>query len=154
MAEEAELRHRKMVPAIAQIIDSTKKGTKMVKDGENTPLTYAKNTDKNGSVTLGDVDFDDTESSLTQPLLNGSDSEVEVATPGVKIEEELREPDEPSWLIGVQVFLPYIIAGLGTVGAGMVLDVVQVRILVINICNSGLHTNIYFFGLADMSLKF
>ena len=35
-------------------------------------------------------------------------------------------PDEAAWQIGLQVFLPYLIAGLGMVGAGLVLNKVQV----------------------------
>lgn len=34
---------------------------------------------------------------------------------------------ESSWMIALQVFGPFIIAGFGTVGAGMVLDIVQVN---------------------------
>ncbi|XP_074646539.1 solute carrier family 41 member 1-like [Tubulanus polymorphus] len=33
--------------------------------------------------------------------------------------------NENSWSISLQVFIPYVIAGFGTVGAGMVLDIVQ-----------------------------
>lgn len=37
---------------------------------------------------------------------------------------------ENAWTIGVQVFIPFLIAGCGTVGAGLVLDIVQVKTLV------------------------
>lgn len=37
------------------------------------------------------------------------------------------EKGESSLAIALQVFFPYIIAGFGTVGAGMVLDIVQVK---------------------------
>lgn len=65
------------------------------------------------------------QTSLTQPLLSEespSDGETRVKESQVK----LKEKDESSFMIALQVFIPYIIAGFGTVGAGMVLDVVQV----------------------------
>ncbi|XP_077539708.1 solute carrier family 41 member 1-like isoform X2 [Haemaphysalis longicornis] len=34
-------------------------------------------------------------------------------------------PPEPLWTVAVQVFVPFLIAGFGTVGAGLVLDVIQ-----------------------------
>lgn len=36
------------------------------------------------------------------------------------------EEDESFWTITLQVFIPFLIAGMGMVGAGLVLDVVQV----------------------------
>lgn len=36
------------------------------------------------------------------------------------------EEEEGFWLIAFQVFFPFLIAGLGMVGAGLVLDIVQV----------------------------
>jgi hypothetical protein len=36
------------------------------------------------------------------------------------------EETENVWSISVQVFIPFLVAGLGMVGAGLVLDVVQV----------------------------
>lgn len=66
------------------------------------------------------------QTSLTKPLLSEespSDGETRVKESQV----QLKEKDENSFSIALQVFIPYIIAGFGTVGAGMVLDVVQVR---------------------------
>lgn len=37
------------------------------------------------------------------------------------------ETEEGFWLLAFQVFFPFLIAGLGMVGAGIVLDIVQVR---------------------------
>lgn len=37
------------------------------------------------------------------------------------------EADESVSTIAVQVFIPFLVAGLGMVGAGLVLDIVQVR---------------------------
>jgi len=36
------------------------------------------------------------------------------------------EPDESVSTIAIQVFIPFLVAGLGMVGAGLVLDIVQV----------------------------
>lgn len=36
---------------------------------------------------------------------------------------------ESIWSVAVQVFVPFLIAGFGTVGAGLVLDVIQVRFI-------------------------
>lgn len=74
------------------------------------------------------------ETSLTAPLLplqssEDEDEEVLLQRDDVVIENELKviqEPDEASWQIALQVFFPYIIAGFGMVGAGIVLDIVQV----------------------------
>lgn len=49
---------------------------------------------------------------------------------GVTDEEE---PLESYLAITIQVFIPFLIAGLGMVGAGLVLDLVQVRNLLFNI---------------------
>ena len=77
---------------------------------------------------------------ITEPLLGSeSSSEEEIngdvngvtelpSDDGVEITlvEKLPEPDEASWQIALQIFFPYIVAGLGMVAAGMLLDVVQV----------------------------
>lgn len=60
----------------------------------------------------------------TRPLLNaGSSSDGDPDSGDVEANEAVRE--ETWFEIGLQVFFPYIVAGFGTVGAGMVLDVVQ-----------------------------
>ena len=46
---------------------------------------------------------------------------------------ELRKPsraaaEETAFSIAIQVFFPYLVAGFGMVGAGIVLDAVQVRL--------------------------
>lgn len=64
----------------------------------------------------------------TQPLLGGEssgDDEIKIETEDIKT---VVEKSESSFSIALQVFFPYIIAGFGTVGAGMVLDVVQVSV--------------------------
>lgn len=35
------------------------------------------------------------------------------------------KPEEAAWMIALQVFIPFLIAGFGMVGAGLVLDIVQ-----------------------------
>ena len=69
---------------------------------------------------------------LTQPLLGSESSEEEIMVAEPKEEvlmTTIKEPEEASWQIALQVFFPYLIAGLGMVGAGMVLDIVQVSLL-------------------------
>ena len=72
-----------------------------------------------------EVDEEETvfeQTSMTQPLIS-RDSMEDTATEVQKLQ------DESALSIALQVFLPYIVAGFGTVGAGMVLDVVQVSLL-------------------------
>ncbi|XP_063439871.1 solute carrier family 41 member 1-like [Mytilus trossulus] len=80
---------------------------------------------ENGTVNAGYSDEDEENTLFDQtPLL--SRDEI-CASPDILIEEDNREVkvDESWWTIGLQVFFPFIIAGFGTVGAGMVLDIVQ-----------------------------
>ena len=73
------------------------------------------------------------ETSLTEPLLSDDDIRSKKNNNIQKKKEKDLTPDvaitssEASWQIGLQVFFPYIIAGLGMVAAGIVLDIVQVR---------------------------
>ncbi|CAC5381821.1 SLC41A [Mytilus coruscus] len=81
----------------------------------------------NGTANAAFSDEDEENTLFDQtPLL--SRDEI-CASPDVLIEEDTREVkvDESWWTIGLQVFFPFIIAGFGTVGAGMVLDIVQVN---------------------------
>ena len=87
--------------------------------------TDARAKPKSGRVKRKDDDI------LTKPLLGSesSSSEEELGIPDPKVQDlgtAFKEPEEASWQIALQVFFPYLIAGLGMVGAGMVLDVVQV----------------------------
>lgn len=42
-------------------------------------------------------------------------------------DKHLLQDSENAWSIGLQVCFPFLIAGCGTVGAGLVLDTVQVH---------------------------
>jgi len=46
----------------------------------------------------------------------------------------LHEETENVWSITIQVFIPFLVAGLGMVGAGLVLDVVQVIVFMFVKC--------------------
>lgn len=46
------------------------------------------------------------------------------------------EPTESYLAITIQVFIPFLVAGLGMVGAGLVLDLVQVNIHLISILST------------------
>ena len=68
---------------------------------------------------------------LSRPLLGSSEEEEEVfemqkMTAEDDIITKVEDPEEAAWQIAVQVFLPYLVAGIGMVAAGMVLDEVQV----------------------------
>ncbi|OWF35301.1 Solute carrier family 41 member 2 [Mizuhopecten yessoensis] len=83
-----------------------------------------------GSPSTNDDDDDEEEETIfdnnvdTRPLLNASSSPDSDPDPGdVEANQPIRE--ETWFEIALQVFFPYIVAGFGTVGAGMVLDVVQ-----------------------------
>lgn len=59
-----------------------------------------------------------------------SENEVLLILPIAKEPSPVRKAEEESfWLITLQVFFPFLIAGLGMVGAGLVLDVVQASII-------------------------
>jgi len=86
---------------------------------------------KNGEalgILINDSNDNVEETMLTEPLLSkteDSDMECDVSAEREYVEEVVVEPDEASWQIGIQVFIPYLIAGFGMVGAGIVLDIVQ-----------------------------
>lgn len=72
-------------------------------------------------------DYIVSETSFSEPLLpNRRLSNGLIVTGGGDLDSKVVVPEEASWQIGLQVFLPYLIAGLGMVGAGVVLDHVQV----------------------------
>jgi len=52
--------------------------------------------------------------------------EMNALQPKVTAARALHEDTENVWSITIQVFIPFLVAGLGMVGAGLVLDVVQV----------------------------
>lgn len=89
--------------------------------------------------------FEDTNTALEMILVNSSLENVSVGgiglglggdndnnrLPDVVAETKIFEPDniqtkETYFSIAIQVFIPFLIAGFGMVGAGLVLDVVQV----------------------------
>lgn len=62
---------------------------------------------------------------------NSEEGECEVmlktSSPKAINDDVVEEIEEGFWLLAFQVFFPFLIAGLGMVGAGIVLDIVQVR---------------------------
>ena len=64
------------------------------------------------------------------PLLSASESDEDFINTPIEVTIQDKKPvvagEEASWQIGLQVFFPYIVAGLGMVAAGMLLDNVQV----------------------------
>ncbi|KAM7307610.1 solute carrier family 41 member 1, partial [Ixodes scapularis] len=66
-----------------------------------------------------------------EPLLPTEYGELDNGDSGLKGRTRAREGNfdnpapEPLWSVAIQVFVPFLIAGFGTVGAGLVLDVIQ-----------------------------
>lgn len=84
-----------------------------------------------------ELDSDDTAGDR-RPLLasdrrGSNDREVEIVQATASATLRSYEDSETSLAIMLQVLLPYIIAGFGTVGAGMVLDVVQHSLVFVNV---------------------
>lgn len=61
---------------------------------------------------------------MLRPEPDGRDGDED--TGGRISKTDAIEADEGFWLITFQVFFPFLVAGLGMVGAGLVLDIVQV----------------------------
>ena len=93
----------------------------------------------NGWIENDDVEFSEGKlrSNTTHGILNGDVSNSDQRSPllGEDNEDELQTEiagtedtrlEEGSFTIGLQVFFPFLIAGFGTVSAGILLDVVQV----------------------------
>lgn len=107
----------------------------------NTIATAATVTAVSNSINSNTVDgspsaFEDTNTTLEMILVNSSLENVGVGgdndnnrLPDVVAETKIFEPDSQSketyFSIAIQVFIPFLIAGFGMVGAGLVLDVVQ-----------------------------
>ncbi|CAN7982295.1 unnamed protein product [Ixodes pacificus] len=66
-----------------------------------------------------------------EPLLPTENGELDNGDSGLKGRTRAREGNfgdpapEPLWSVAIQVFVPFLIAGFGTVGAGLVLDIIQ-----------------------------
>jgi hypothetical protein len=57
--------------------------------------------------------------------------------------EGAQRKDESYRAMALQVFIPFLVAGLGMVGAGLVLDIVQVTHTKIGNCNILCNTNFF-----------
>ncbi|KAK2168291.1 hypothetical protein LSH36_18g03047 [Paralvinella palmiformis] len=141
-----DLRHRRMVPKVTDQNMVNVLHTDSPETVENSPqgVTMANNNVKGDRILLDKKEMDlhplselpETslvsggdfrDHSATQPLLsdNMSESEIDGSSPG-ETSFKIHKPDDDSaWQIALQVFFPYIVAGLGMVGAGVVLDIVQ-----------------------------
>ncbi|XP_038068541.1 solute carrier family 41 member 1-like [Patiria miniata] len=97
----------------------------------NGDVAHRVDTDQGGGVRVAignsandDDDDAEIETSFTEPLLRRH-SEEEGEGPRNQEVGVVQHKEESSFSITLQVFLPFIIAGFGTVGAGLVLDLVQ-----------------------------
>ncbi|KAK2858685.1 hypothetical protein Q5P01_003305 [Channa striata] len=84
------------------------------------------------SVTISDcVDggYSETEPMLAEKRLSGAEADEEEEKNEDEEEghrsEEQNLPKESPWAMALQILLPFLLAGFGTVSAGMVLDIVQ-----------------------------
>ena len=128
----AELRQRKMVPhakeegaSDAPVIQNAA----LLQDslqGYSPNHTITNGVRNHTDQLIAETDLDTDGTSITSPLL-GSDSGAS-DTDGVAEAQQAKAPveEEAGWMIAIQVFIPFIIAGFGMVAAGMLLDVVQV----------------------------
>ena len=129
----------KMVPstvAVSNHVESAnvKDHTPPIHDGVlNGDISHCTDADQGGGtdVAMGkdiDDEDDEVETSFTVPLLqrHSEDDDADRTRGDVVDVVDLKE--ESSFSIALQVFLPFLIAGFGTVGAGLVLDKVQVKI--------------------------
>ena len=92
---------------------------------EDTRTVDGSTSDTNLPVLNGDVHVPYNSSDQLLPLLEeqrDDEFETEIAGKGDSISEE------GSFTIGLQVFFPFLIAGFGTVSAGILLDIVQVSL--------------------------
>ncbi|XP_076305418.1 solute carrier family 41 member 1 isoform X2 [Tachypleus tridentatus] len=129
-----ELRHRKLVSSIhmeQNELFSSPPDIEAQKSKESSDLTfeaqdkYSKLVRKGDDLSLELFDLAQYEGEKdNEPLLQKEYSVQEVPTykPSMHVHAE---EHESLWAISVQVFIPFLIAGLGTVGAGLVLDAVQ-----------------------------
>lgn len=136
------LRHRKMVteidlasPTMEPISQELKEGPTLreteVHFGQSSTVSPSRAKPNGAAMHVDRQGFKET--SLTEPLLAGSDtgsSDEEMGSSTALVRSSspdvvVKLVDEAWWQIALQVFIPYLIAGFGMVGAGIVLDVVQ-----------------------------
>lgn len=96
-------------------------------DGDAVAIEGAFNSRNLYRPTILSEDFDET----TEETVLLPDGELRRIRQGDKEIDIKISSEEKSLTIGLQVFFPFMIAGLGTVGAGLLLDVVQVTMIII-----------------------
>ncbi|XP_018017979.1 solute carrier family 41 member 1 isoform X2 [Hyalella azteca] len=143
---QQELRHRKMVPYVADESSYELLNKSFCVDDnedEHSPFLQspARDTSKNNAwhhkrgASEGDAEYDQSggagagraggEDGISGPAV-GADGHLLQAHDGRVFVESAEEPEtESSLAILMQVMLPFLVAGLGMVGAGLVLDIVQ-----------------------------
>ncbi|XP_014770116.1 solute carrier family 41 member 1 isoform X1 [Octopus bimaculoides] len=138
---ENKVRRRIMVPRISHESSS---GIASEKDSKTAPYDLKSSHSTNMPEEIPLSDFRNGNENLhlegaANSLLLDEDLTSDIKAPLLPLQEDdhsledeieievktLSESDESALSICLQVFIPYIIAGFGTVGAGMVLDIVQ-----------------------------
>lgn len=107
------LRSGKMVPYISSDEDDTVELTNLAEGG-------SKKKHKKGRVEVGDGLYEERSTSSSD-----DDQGLSLIQSGVGIGPEEQPDGESSLAILMQVMVPFLVAGLGMVGAGLVLDLVQ-----------------------------
>jgi solute carrier family 41 len=131
---EDKVRRRKMVPKVIAESSSVSSEVDLssgTAGSVDTQRSYTNNgaiikTDTSLTQITEDNSYNDQD---TTPLLVDEETTIRDRDKDDGVEIEVQQAEETSLTIALQIFLPYIIAGFGMVGAGMVLDTVQVSII-------------------------
>ena len=111
-------------PCLSQAVSETGSIGMGVIEEEMDITDFTEVTKFHPEVTSGDVTPDGASIYIVD---DGGESEPESIV--VSIESSVGKPGEgeSSWRVALQVFFPFIVAGLGMVGAGVLLGIVQVN---------------------------
>lgn len=125
---EAATRRRRMVPRVPPADDLKTAGGDVENDHLNAYDTsdYNKNDTSVNDCLLPKTYSKELRSVSWEYENDQISSENESHGSPLKEQVVIAEPKETMLTIALQVFVPFLIAGFGTVGAGLVLDVVQV----------------------------
>ena len=125
------VRKRKMVPRVYTENDPEVSGDDILSD--HSDVSNAADFNKNNKSTIIDnlksKTFESNELRVWEYESDGLNNENESHQSLLEDQVIVPETKETMLSIALQVFVPFLIAGFGTVGAGLVLDIVQASIL-------------------------
>lgn len=130
------IRKRKMVPRVHAENDHEVSGDDILSDQSDVfnAADFNKNNKSTVIENLKTKTFDNNELQAWEYESDGLNNENESHQSLLKEEVIIPETKETMISIALQVFVPFLIAGFGTVGAGLVLDIVQASILFLLHC--------------------